>query len=100
MHANLSLHDDRVLIHTEENIQKAQYQICKITDAFNMKSSDQKNKVMAFHGRTPVRPKVTLECRTFHKANKFYFLKAPYPRGICRFEIECMRFCLITSTVL
>jgi hypothetical protein len=69
MRADLSLHDGRVIIHTEGNIQKPKYQICKITDTFNVKSSDEKNKVMAFHGRTPVKPKVTLECRTFDQAN-------------------------------
>jgi hypothetical protein len=88
------------MIHPEERIQDAQYQICKISDTFNVKSSKEENKVMAFHARTPVRPEVILECRIFDQANKFYFLKEPYPRGRYGFEIERRRFCLITSTVL
>jgi hypothetical protein len=84
--------DGHVIIHTKENLQKARYQIYKITDKFNVKSSNEKSKVMSFHGRTPVRSKVISEYRTFDQANTFDFLIAPCPGGRYIFQTEHRRF--------
>jgi hypothetical protein len=67
--------DDQVILQeSEEELQRAMYQLSKISAKYNMKVSTSKTKVMAFWGKYPRRSKIVVENKIVEQVSHFNYL--------------------------
>jgi hypothetical protein len=68
----LLFEDDQVLIaSSEDELQRAIYNIQKTVSDFDMSISIEKTKIMEFSGKDPVRSKIRVNNKTLEQVNTF-----------------------------
>ena len=72
--AVLSANDMAVLVEDEDNLQRSLYSLNAIAKEFNMEISIGETKVMAFHGKKPVRSKIVIDGKAIEHVNVFAYL--------------------------
>ena len=60
MNTILFADDQIILADSEQDLQRAVFQLKEVTKHFNLEVSTQKSKVMAFKGKYPIRSKIAL----------------------------------------
>lgn len=67
--------DDLVLLATsEDDLQRSIYNLKLIADTYHMVISTTKTKVMAFHGKEPIRSKICINDKILERVNEFTYL--------------------------
>ena len=72
---HLMFADDTVIIQeSEDKLQVAVHKLYLISKHFNMKISAGKTKIMAFHGKWPIRSKIVVENKILEQVSNFKYL--------------------------
>ncbi len=66
--------DQAVLAETEDDLQRAMYQLAKTSEAYDMKISSGKTKTMAFKGKDAIRSKIVIDGKIIEQVNTFRYL--------------------------
>jgi hypothetical protein len=67
--------DDQIIIQeTEDELQRSIFYLNNICKSYNLKSSINKTKTMAYKGKYPVRTKIAIEDKTLEQVNHFRYL--------------------------
>ena len=67
--------DDLVIIQNDETkLQKAVYEFYKLSQIYNFKISKTKTKMMAFHGKFPIRTKIVIDNYILEQVSHFNYL--------------------------
>lgn len=93
--------DDLAIIErTEENLQRAVYRLVQIAREHNLEVSTMKSKVMAFHGKYPIRSKIIINEKPIEQVSHFCYLGTDISYNKDRdIEIKIQRFEHICGTI-